>query len=80
MAEQTDEKKAAAAAAAAKAAAAADAPEGRKVRVLVVTADYKINDTPILPDDEAVAAVAAGWADDSPAAVKYAEENSARAA
>ena len=84
MAEQTAEEKSAAAAGEKRAAAKADtvpaAAAGRKVRVLIDTADYKINDTPILSDEEAAAAVAGGWADDSPAAVKYAEENSANAA
>lgn len=44
-----------------------------KVRVLSDQGDHKINDVLALPADEAKAAVAAGWADDNLAAVKYAE-------
>ena len=44
-----------------------------KVRVLSDQGDHKINDVLALPADEAKAAVTAGWADDNPAAVKYAE-------
>jgi hypothetical protein len=69
MADQTDEQKTTAAAEA----KAAKAPKGRKVRVLMDTADHKANDVPFLSEDEADAAVAAGWADDHKSAVAYAE-------
>lgn len=49
------------------------AAEGRKVRVLVATADYQINDTPFLTASAADAAVREGWGDDNPEAVAYAE-------
>lgn len=44
-----------------------------KVRVIADTADHRINDVLTLDAAAAKAAVAAGWADDDPAAVAYAE-------
>jgi hypothetical protein len=44
-----------------------------KVRVIADQGDYVINDVLSLKADDAAAAVAAGWADDHPSAVKYAE-------
>lgn len=44
-----------------------------KVRVIVDYGDHAINDVVTLSADEAKAAVAAGWADSHPDAVKYAE-------
>jgi hypothetical protein len=47
--------------------------KGTKVRVLSDQGEHKVDDVISLPADEAKAAVAAGWADDHPSAVKYAE-------
>lgn len=54
---------------------AAAAPKGKtkKVRVIADHPGHAINAVLTLPADEAGEAVAAGWADDSPAAVAYAE-------
>lgn len=49
--------------------------EKTKVRVLLDGDHGKINDVVALSADEAKAAVAAGWADATPAAVTYAEKN-----
>ncbi len=73
MAELTDDEKAAAAAAEAAAAGSKAGVKRRKVRVLLAIHDHKPNDVISLPEDEAAAAVAGGWADDSKAAVAYAE-------
>ena len=51
----------------------AAAAKGTKVRVLSDQGEHKVDDVITLPADEAKAAVAAGWADDHPSAVKYAE-------
>jgi hypothetical protein len=53
--------------------AAAKTAKGVKVRVIADHPDHAINDVPTLPADDAKAAVEAGWADDHPAAVAYAE-------
>lgn len=45
----------------------------KKVRVIAFHPDYAINAVPTLPEADADAAVAAGWADADPAAVAYAE-------
>lgn len=77
MTDKTDEQKAAELKAAeAKAAGASDdakATGKTKVRVLADHDDHKANDVLSLSAAEAKIAVAAGWADDNPAAVKYAE-------
>lgn len=83
MADKTDEEKAAEAKAAAEKkaaeekAAAEKAAKAAKVkaRVLVDGDHGKINDIVSLTPEQAEAAVAAGWADTSPAAVAYAKEN-----
>ncbi len=45
----------------------------KKLRILAATGVHQPNDVIMLSDAEAKAAVAAGWADDAPEAVKYAE-------
>lgn len=52
----------------------------KKLRVLAATGEHQPNDVITLSDAEAKAAVAAGWADDAPEAVKYAESLKAPAA
>lgn len=53
---------------------AAGKPKGSvKVRVLVDHRDYAVNEVAELTAEEAAAAVKEGWADDTPAAVAYAE-------
>lgn len=69
MSEKTEEQKTAEA----KAAAEAKATKNAKVSVIVDQGGHKVNDVVSLAPDEAKAAVAAGWADDHPSAVKYAE-------
>lgn len=44
-----------------------------KVRVILDQGDHAIDDVLTLSAEEAKVAVAAGWADDHPEAVKYAE-------
>ena len=82
MSEKTEAEKAAEAKAAedkkvadekALAEAKAKAAPKTKVRVIVDQGRHKVNDVVSLAPDEAKAAVAAGWADDHPSAVKYAE-------
>ena len=76
MSEKTEEQKAAEAKAAADKKAAdekAAAAKKTKVRVIIDHAEHRIDDVVALLPEDAAAAVAAGWADDHPAAVKYAE-------
>jgi hypothetical protein len=75
MSDQTEEQQAAAAKRQAdeKTAAAAKTLAKVKVRVIVDQGDHSIDDVLSLSSHDAKAAVAAGWADDNPSAVKYAE-------
>jgi hypothetical protein len=54
-------------------AAAEPAGPAVKVRILCAQGGWKPDDVAELPADEAAAAVAAGWADDHPEAVAFAE-------
>src|SRR3546814_593159 len=49
-----------------------------EVRILVDHQDYQVNQVVKLPADELPAAKDAGWADDHPAAVKYAKTLAAK--
>lgn len=49
-----------------------------EVRILVDHQDYRVNQVVKLPADEVAAAKDAGWADDHPAAVKYAKSLAAK--
>lgn len=57
---------------------ASPAAKGVEVRVLVDHLGHRVNDVIKLPPEEVESAKAAGWADDAPAAVKYAKSLAAK--